>query len=67
VKDVSSEYLEKLLKSLALLGFFAFGVGLILLTILFLQNNSVAWEIQLMLIGLLLLLMALFGSKIFSK
>jgi len=67
VKKMSYEHLEKVLKSLALLGFFAFGVGIILLTILFLQSNGIVWEAQLILVGLLLLLLALFGSKIFSR
>jgi len=64
---MNSEYLEKILKLLALFGFFAFSAGLVLLTILFLQSNGILWEAQLILVGLLLLLLALFGSKIFSK
>jgi membrane protein implicated in regulation of membrane protease activity len=62
-----SESTEKIVRCLALLGFFAFSIGFVFFAIRVLQSYDAPWEVQVMVVGILLLLLACAGAKLVSK
>jgi len=62
-----SERIGSVATAVLLIGLLAFGLGTISWIIETLQANNMPWQIQLIAIGLVLMLFAVIGAKIFSQ
>jgi len=61
------EKLNSIATAALLIGLFAFGFGIISWFIEILQRYNMPWQIQLMVVGLVLILFVLIGAKLFSQ
>lgn len=59
-------FVEALVICLAVLGFLALCIGMAFLALKTMQNYGIYWEIGVIFVGLIFLILACFGSKLFS-
>jgi hypothetical protein len=61
------EKIERVVTGILIIGLSAFGVGAALWVFTLLQRQAMPLEIQLVVIGLILMLLAVFGAKLFTS
>jgi len=61
------QLLQNVVGVVLILGFAAFGIGLILWIIKLLQQFNVTWELELAFVGAVVLMLGILAAKLFSR